>query len=385
MQRLQVMTVVGTRPELIRLSRVIARLDQVTDHVLVHTGQNYSDELNAIFFRDLRIRPPDVVFDAAAATAGETIGQVIIAADRLLRARRPDALLVLGDTNSAFAALAAKRLAIPVFHMEAGNRCFDQRVPEEINRRVIDHLADINLPYSTIAREHLLREGLPADRVVKTGSPLREVLDYYAADIRQSDVLARLQLAPRRYFVVSCHREEHVDAPARLAALARVLARVAETRGLRIIFSAHPRTRARLADAGLAFHPLVEILPAQGFFDYVHLEMQAAAVLSDSGTITEESSILNFPALNLRETHERHEGMEEAAVMMTGLDADRVEQALLVLETQGRGETRTLRDVADYAVPNVSEKIVRVMLSYVDYVRRTVWGVASGVDQAGPA
>lgn len=383
MQRLKVMTIVGTRPELIRLSRIIARLDQVTDHVLVHTGQNYSDELNGIFFRELAIRPPDVVFDAAGTTAGETIGQVIIATDRLLRERRPDALLVLGDTNSSLSALPAKRLAVPVFHMEAGNRCFDQRVPEEINRRVVDHLADVNLPYSDIAREYLLREGLPPDRVIKTGSPMREVLRHYLPSIERSDVLARLRLEPHGYFVVSCHREEHVDAPAKLAALARLLDTLARTREQRIIFSAHPRTRARLADAGLAFHPLVEVLPAQGFFDYVQLQRHAIAVLSDSGTITEESSILNFPALNIREAHERPEGMEEGAVMLTGLDEDRVQQALLVLETQGRGAERTLRLVDDYAAENVSEKIVRVIVSYTDYVRRTVWGIAPGVAPGG--
>ncbi len=368
------MTVVGTRPELIRLSRVIARLDQALDHTLVHTGQNYSSELNAIFFRDLGIRQPDVVLDGAAPTAGQAIGKMIAAADRVLRERRPDALLVLGDTNSTFAALAAKRLAVPVFHMEAGNRCFDQRVPEEINRRVIDHLADINLPYSAIARENLLREGLPPDRTITTGSPMREVLEHYRAGIDGSDILARLSLEPQRYFVVSCHREEHVDSPVMLAALADVLDWLGTTRQMPIVFSAHPRTRARIAEAGLAFHPLVRVVPALGFFDYVHLQMHAAAVLSDSGTITEEASILDFPAVNIRETHERHEGMEEAAVMMTGLSAARIDDALRVLASRVPGDRRPLPVPAAYAAPNVSEKIVRIIISYVDYARRTVWG-----------
>jgi UDP-N-acetyl-L-fucosamine synthase len=381
MARLTVMTVVGTRPELIRLSRIIARLDQTTDHLLVHTGQNYSDELNGVFFRELGIRPPDVSFDAAGETAAETIGKVIIATDRLLRERRPGALLVLGDTNSSLAALPAKRLRIPVFHMEAGNRSFDQRVPEEINRRMVDHLADVNLPYTAIAREYLLREGFPPDRVITTGSPMREVLEHYLPAIERSEVLARLGLEPERYFVVSCHREENVDPPEKLAALARLLDRLARTRGQRIIFSAHPRTRARIASAGLTFDPLVEVLPAQGFIDYIQLQRRATAVLSDSGTITEESSILNFPALNLREAHERPEGMEEGAVMMTGFDPDRVEQALGVLDTQERGARRTLRMVGDYAATRVSEKIVRIILSYTDYVRRTVWGESLGHQQ----
>lgn len=385
MSRLTVMTVVGTRPELIRLSRIIATLDQHTAHLLVHTGQNYSDELNGVFFRELGIRPPDVSFDAAGATAAETIGQVIIAMDRLLRERRVDALLVLGDTNSSLAALPAKRLRIPVFHMEAGNRSFDQRVPEEINRRIVDHLADINLPYTAIAREYLLREAFPPDRVIVTGSPMREVLEHYLPAIDRSDVLARLGLEPERYFVVSCHREENVDPPEKLAALARLLDHLARTRGQRIIFSAHPRTRARIASAGVTFDPLVEVLPAQGFIDYIQLQRHATAVLSDSGTITEESSILNFPALNLREAHERPEGMEEGAVMMTGFDPDRVDQALGVLAAQERGARRTLQMVGDYTAARVSEKIVRIILSYTDYVRRTVWGVSPGSASAGTA
>ncbi len=385
MSRLTVMTVIGTRPELIRLSRVIARLDQTTDHLLVHTGQNYSDELNGVFFRELGIRPPDVSLDAAGATAAETIGQVIIAMDRLLRERRPGALLILGDTNSSLAALPAKRLRIPVFHMEAGNRSFDQRVPEEINRRVVDHLADVNLPYTTIARDYLLREGLPPDRVIVTGSPMREVLEHHMPAIERSDVLPRLGLEPEQYFVVSCHREENVDPPEQLAALTRLLNHLARTRGQRIIFAAHPRTRLRVASAGVTFDPLVEVLPAQGFIDYVQLQRHATAVLSDSGTITEESSILNFPALNLREAHERPEGMEEGAVMMTGFDPARVDQALGVLTTQQRGARRTLAMVRDYATTNVSEKVVRIILSYADYVRRTVWGMSSSSAPDGPA
>jgi UDP-N-acetylglucosamine 2-epimerase len=376
--RLTVMTVLGTRPEIIRLSRVIAALDEAADHVLVHTGQNYADELNGVFFRDLEVRNPDYFLEAAGETAAETIGQVIIRIDRVLADVRPDALLVLGDTNSALAAIAAKRRRVAVFHMEAGNRCFDDRVPEEINRRLVDHIADVNLPYSGIAREYLLREGVPPDRIVRTGSPLPEVLEYYRPKIERSDVLARLGLEPERYFVVSAHREENVDSPVNLRALAAVLDAVATDSGLRVIFSAHPRTKKRLEAAGLAFHPKVEVLTALGFVDYVALQTRARAVLSDSGTITEESSILNFPALNIREAHERPEGMEEGAVMMTGLDVDRVRQALAVLESQGRGADRTLRVVADYTAPNVSAKIVRILLSYTNYVRRVVWGVPHG-------
>jgi UDP-N-acetyl-L-fucosamine synthase len=372
------MTIVGTRPELIRLSRVVARLDETTAHVLVHTGQNYSDELNGVFFRELGIRPPDVSFDAAGDTAAETIGNVIIAADRVLRERQPGALLILGDTNSSLAALPAKRLRIPVFHMEAGNRSFDQRVPEEINRRVVDHLADVNLPYTAIAREYLLREGLPPDRVIVTGSPMREVLEHYLPTIERSRVLARLGLEPERYFVVSCHREENVDPPEKLAALGRLLDWLARTHRKPIVFSTHPRTRARIASAGLTFDPLVQVLPAQGFIDYVQLQRHATAVLSDSGTITEESSILNFPALNLREAHERPEGMQEGAVMMTGFSPQRVGQALDVLATQERGARRTVQMPDDYQATRVSEKIVRIILSYTDYVRRTVWGIPGG-------
>jgi UDP-N-acetylglucosamine 2-epimerase len=376
--RLKVMTVLGTRPEIIRLSRVIAALDAATDHVLVHTGQNYDDELNGVFFRDLEIRRPDHFLDAAGSTAAETIGQVILRIDPLLAEAQPDALLVLGDTNSSLAAIAAKRRRVAVFHMEAGNRCFDDRVPEEINRRLVDHIADVNLPYSSIAREYLLREGFPPDRIVKTGSPMVEVLEHYRDRIAQSDVLARLGLEPERYFVVSAHREENVDSPVNLRALAAVLDAVASESGLRVIFSAHPRTRKRLETEALVFHQKVEVMTALGFIDYVALQMHAKAVLSDSGTITEESSILNFPALNIREAHERPEGMEEAAVMMTGLDVERVMQGLTVLESQGRGGTRTLRVVSDYTAPNVSDKVVRILLSYTNYVRRVVWGVPHG-------
>lgn len=373
MRKLKVMTVVGTRPEIIRLSRVIAALDRETEHVLVHTGQNYDYELNGIFFDQLGIRKPDHFLEAAGATPAETVAQVIARADAVLAQEQPDALLVLGDTNSCLAAYPAKRRRVPVFHMEAGNRCFDERVPEEINRRIVDHMSDINMPYSTIAREYLLREGLPPDRVIKTGSPMFEVLTYYAEAIGHSDAHERLGLADEEYFLVSCHREENVDSPRQFAGLVRVLNGLAELYGQRIIMSTHPRTRKRLAEEGVVLHPLIETLKPLGFLDYVHLEQHARAVLSDSGTITEESSILNFPALNIREAHERPAGMEEAAVMMTGLDWENVQRGLAVLATQGRGPRRTLRMVEDYAAPNVSEKVVRIILSYTDYVRRVVW------------
>lgn len=371
--RLKVMTVVGTRPEIIRLSRVIAALDCHMEHVLVHTGQNYDYELNGIFFDQLGIRKPDHFLEAAGGTPAETVGQVIARTDAVLAQERPDALLILGDTNSCLAAYAAKRRKVPVFHMEAGNRCFDQRVPEEINRKIVDHISDINLPYSTISREYLLREGLPPDRVVKTGSPMFEVLSYYAEGIDRSDVHERLGLDDEEYFLVSCHREENLDSPTNLAGLVAVLNSLAEDHGRRIIMSTHPRTRQRLEATGVALHPLVEPLKPLGFLDYVHLQKHASAVLSDSGTITEESSILNFPALNIREAHERPEGMEEGAVIMTGLNPESVRRGLAVLAAQGRGAQRTLRLVEDYAVPNVSEKVVRIILSYTGYVRRVVW------------
>lgn len=371
---LKVMTIVGTRPEIIRLSRVIDKLDRHCDHVLVHTGQNFDYELNEIFFVELGIRRPDVFLGAAGATAAETIGNVIIAADRVLRERRPDALLLLGDTNSSLAAISAKRLKIPIFHMEAGNRCFDFRVPEEINRRIVDHIADINLPYSSIAREYLLREGLPPECIITTGSPMREVIEHNWEKITGSDVLTRLKLSEQRYFLVSLHREENVDAPDSLRGLLGLLSRLAETYAIPVVVSTHPRTRQRIGAQGLSVHPGVLLHKPFGFCEYVNLQINARAVLSDSGTITEESSILNFPALNLREVHERPEGFEEASVMMTGLDADRVAQALGVLAEQKRGADRFLRMVKDYEPTNVSDKVLRIILSYTDFVRRRVWG-----------
>ena len=373
MKKLKVVTVVGTRPEIIRLSRVIARLDEHCDHLLVHTGQNYDYELNQIFFDDLGIRKPDHFLNAAGQTGAETIGNVIIAVDRMLAETEPEALLVLGDTNSCMAVIPAKRRKIPIFHMEAGNRCFDMRVPEEINRRIVDHTADINLTYSTIARNYLLREGLSPDMVIKTGSPMFEVLNYYRASIDASDILARLQLEPGKFFTVSAHREENIDSDKNFIKLVEVLNTVAEKFKLPVIVSTHPRTQKRVDAMGVKFHPNVRLLKPLGFMDYNKLQLEAQAVLSDSGTINEESSILNFPALNLREAHERPEGMEEAAVMMVGLDVERVIQALDILDTQSRGDTRTLCLVEDYSVPNVSEKVVRIIHSYRDYVMRTVW------------
>ncbi len=371
--KLKVMTVVGTRPELIRLSATIARLDQACDHVLVHTGQSYDYELNQIFFDDLGIRQPDYFLNAAGATGAETIGKVIIGVDQLLEKVRPEAFLVLGDTNSCLSILAAKRRKIPVFHMEAGNRCFDQRVPEEINRRIIDHTADINLPYSSIARQNLLAEGIAGDRVITTGSPMREVLDQMASKIAQSAILQALGLEALNYFVVSAHREENIDDPAQFSNLLNILNQLAERFGLPVIVSTHPRTQKRLDAATVKFDPLIRFMKPLGFSDYIQLQTNARAVLSDSGTITEESALLNFPALNLRQTHERLEGMEGASVMMVGLNPARVFQALELLDTQKRGLNRTLALSPDYNVPNVSEKIVRIILSYTDYVNRVVW------------
>lgn len=373
MRKLKVMTIVGTRPEIIRLSRTIFKLDQHCDHVLVHTGQNYDYELNEVFFSDLGIRKPDAFLEAAGITAAETIGQVIMAADKAMGHYQPEALLLLGDTNSALAAIAAKRRKIPIFHMEAGNRCFDFRVPEEINRRIVDHTADIHLPYSEIARDYLLREGLPPDQVIKTGSPMREVVEHYLADIEASDVLARLGLSQQHYFVMSSHREENVDSPENLRKLFDIANTLAERYQEPVIFSTHPRTRKRMDAIGLTAHPLVQFLKPFGFLDYVKLQMQARAVLSDSGTITEESSILNFPALNLREVHERPEGFEEASVIFVGLSTDRVLQGLSILETQPRGKERGLRLVNDYAPNNVSDKVLRIIQSYTDFVNRKVW------------
>lgn len=373
MKKLKLMTVVGTRPEIIRLSRVMAACDQYFDHVLVHTGQNYDYELNEIFFTDLGIRKPDHFLNAAGGTGAETIGNVIITVDKILDEVQPEALLVLGDTNSCMAVIPAKRRKIPTFHMEAGNRCFDMRVPEEINRRIVDHTADINLTYSTIARDYLLAEGLPADLVIKTGSPMFEVLNHYKAKIEASDVLERLGLKEQQYFIVSAHREENINSDQNFLDLVAMLNAVAEKYQFPVIVSTHPRTRKRIEQLNIEFHPLVQLLKPLGFSDYNKLQLSAKAALSDSGTINEESSILNFPALNLRQAHERPEGMEEAAVMMVGLTAERILQGLEILESQARGEERQLRLVEDYSMPNVSDKVVRIIMSYTDYVNRVIW------------
>jgi UDP-N-acetylglucosamine 2-epimerase len=379
MKKLKILTVVGTRPEIIRLSRVLARLDEHCEHVLVHTGQNYDYELNQVFFDDLGVRKPDYFLNSAEGSSGaaHTIGNLIIAVDKVLGEVQPEAMLVLGDTNSCLSVIPAKRRKIPIFHMEAGNRCFDQRVPEETNRRIVDHTADVNLTYSTIARDYLLREGLPPDLVIKTGSPMFEVLTYYRPRIDASDVLARLGLAAGGYFVVSAHREENIEAEQSFTKLVAVLNAVAEDHGLPVIVSTHPRTQKRIDATGAVFHPQVRLLKPLGFHDYNKLQLSARAVLSDSGTINEESSIMNFPALNLREAHERPEGMEEAAVMMVGLEVERVRQGLAILATQSRGADRSdphgIRQVADYSMPNVSDKVVRIIHSYTDYVNRVVW------------
>jgi len=374
-KKLKVMSVVGTRPEIIRLSRVLAALDVHCEHVLVHTGQNYDYELNQVFFDDLGVRKPDYFLSSAQGSTGaaNTIGNLITAVDGVLAQVQPEAMLVLGDTNSCLSVIPAKRRKIPIFHMEAGNRCFDMRVPEETNRRIVDHTADVNLTYSTIARDYLLREGLPPDLVIKTGSPMFEVLTHYRPRIDASDVLQRLELAEHNYFVVSAHREENIESPQSFTKLVAVLNAVAEDHKLPVIVSTHPRTQKRIDATGTRFHPQVRLLKPLGFHDYVKLQLSAKAVLSDSGTINEESSILNFPALNLREAHERPEGMEEAAVMMVGLEVERVRQALAILATQPRGADRALRQVADYSMPNVSEKVVRIIHSYTDYVNRVVW------------
>jgi UDP-N-acetylglucosamine 2-epimerase len=371
MKKLKVLTVVGTRPEIIRLSRVLCALDRYCDHTLVHTGQNYDYELNEIFFQDLEVRKPDYFLNAAGANAAQTIGNVIIEVDKVLEEVCPDAVLVLGDTNSCLAALPAKRRKIPIFHMEAGNRCFDQRVPEETNRKIVDHIADINLTYSDIAREYLLREGLPADRIIKTGSPMFEVLNYYKKGIDESDVLVKLNLEAGNYFVVSAHREENVDSDRLLDGLVNTLNELALRFDCPVIMSTHPRTKKRIDAKGIQFHPHVRLLKPMGFKDYVKLQQCSRAVLSDSGTISEESSILDFRAINIREAHERPEAMEEAAVMMTGLNTERVLQALAVLDQQSTSFIR--RPVADYSMPNVSEKVVRIILSYTDYINRVVW------------
>jgi UDP-N-acetylglucosamine 2-epimerase len=373
MKKLKVMTVVGTRPEIIRLSAVINKLEQsnAIDHVLVHTGQNYDYELNEVFFKDLNLKKPDYFLNAATGTPVETIGNILKKIDPILDREKPDAFLVLGDTNSCLCAIAAKRKHIPIFHMEAGNRCFDQRVPEETNRKIVDHTADINLTYSDIAREYLLREGIPADRVIKTGSPMFEVLNSRKDDIENSDVLERLGLEAGKYFVVSAHREENINSEQNFMDLVDTLNTIAEKYHMPLIVSTHPRTRKMIEAKGIEFNPLVKTMKPLGFNDYVKLQKYAKAVLSDSGTISEESSILGFRALNIRQAHERPEAMEEASVMMVGLKKERILQGLEVLETQ---EKDTLRLVADYSMPNVSDKVVRIILSYTDYINRVVWG-----------
>ena len=381
LKKIKILTVVGTRPEIIRLSQVILKLDASPsiEHILVHTGQNYDYELNEVFFEDLGLRKPDYFLNAAGGNATTTAGQILINIDPVLEAQKPDAFLVLGDTNSCLCAIAAKKRKIPIFHMEAGNRCFDQRVPEETNRKIVDHVSDINMTYSSIAREYLLREGLPADRIIKTGSPMLEVLTAYMEKIDASDILNRLSLKKKNYFVVSAHREENINSNNFLK-LVEVLNTIAEKYQFPIIVSTHPRTRNRIEEqkqlnnsTTQLFNPLVQLMKPLGFYDYNHLQKNAKAVLSDSGTISEESSIMNFPALNIREAHERPEAMEEASVMMVGLNPERIMQALLVLESQKRGIDRTLRPVYDYSMPNVSDKVVLIIISYTDYIKRTVW------------
>jgi UDP-N-acetylglucosamine 2-epimerase len=375
MQKLKVVTVVGTRPEIIRLSRTLAALDKHCEHILIHTGQNYDYELNQIFFDELGVREPDYFLGSAngSVSAANTIGNLITSVDKVLADVQPDAILVLGDTNSCLSVIPAKRRKIPIFHMEAGNRCFDMRVPEETNRRIVDHISDINLTYSANARDYLLREGLPPDQVIKVGSPMYEVLQYYMPQIESSDVLERLQVDGHNYFVVSTHREENIESDKHFLNIVNIMNALAEDFHLPVIVSTHPRTQKRVDSFGIKFHPLVKLLKPLGFYDYVKLQMSASAVLSDSGTINEESSVLNFPALNLREAHERPEGMEEAAVMMVGLDIDRVRQGLSILNSQLTGINRNIFLVKDYGIPNVSEKIVRIIHSYTDYVRRVVW------------
>lgn len=372
MKKLRVMTVVGTRPEIIRLSAVINRLEtsEAIDHVLVHTGQNYDYELNEVFFEDFKLRKPDYFLNAANGTAIETVGNILIKIDPILEEVKPDAFLVLGDTNSCLCAIAAKRRHIPIFHMEAGNRCFDQRVPEETNRKIVDHTADINLTYSDIAREYLLREGLPADRIIKTGSPMFEVLHSRKEDIQNSEIIQRLGLEKGQYFVVSAHREENISSDNNFMNLVDSLNTIAEKYQLPIIVSTHPRTMKMIEAKGIEFHQLVQTMKPMGFNDYNKLQLNAKAVLSDSGTISEEASTLNFKALNIRQAHERPEAMEEASVMMVGLEKERILQGLEVLETQ---DNDTLRKVSDYSMPNVSEKVLRIILSYTDYVNRVVW------------
>jgi UDP-N-acetylglucosamine 2-epimerase (non-hydrolysing) len=374
-QRLKVMTVVGTRPEIIRLARVMSALDnsKAIEHIIVHTGQNYDYELNQIFFDDLQIRKPDYFLNAAGSSATETIGKILINIDPLLEDIKPDAFLVLGDTNSCLCAIPAKKRHIPIFHMEAGNRCFDQRVPEETNRKIVDHISDINMTYSDIAREYLLREGLSADRIIKTGSPMFEVLNHYLPAIKSSNILEKLKLERNKYFVVSAHREENISSDSNFAGLVSSLNLVAEKYDLPIIVSTHPRTRKMIDAKGIVLHKNIQLLNPLGFNDYNALQLHSKAVLSDSGTISEESSILNFPALNIRQAHERPEAMEEASVMMVGLNPERILQGLIQLESQNSGDERSFRIVADYSMPNVSDKVVRILISYVDYIKRVVW------------
>jgi UDP-N-acetylglucosamine 2-epimerase (non-hydrolysing) len=375
MKRLKVISVVGTRPEIIRLSRVLTRLDSHCDHVMVHTGQNYDYELNEVFYQDLELRRPDYFLNSTENSNGvaNTIGNLITAMDSVLAEVKPEAMLILGDTNSCLSVIPAKRRKIPIFHMEAGNRCFDQRVPEEINRRIVDHTSDINMPYSTIARDYLLREGFPPDQVIKIGSPMFEVLKYYSDQINASTIMNRLNLRSRQYFVLSAHREENIETEIPFQKIISIANSVADVYGFPIIVSTHPRTQKRIEESSTVVHQLIRLMKPFGFHDYINLQMNSKAVLSDSGTINEESSILNFPAINLREAHERPEGMEETSVMLAGLDVNRVHQCLNILETQGCGIDRTLRLVADYSVPNVSEKVVRIIHSYTDYIKRVVW------------
>ena len=374
-KKIKVVSVVGTRPEIIRLSRIFSILEIYCDHILIHTGQNYDYELNQIFFDDLKIRKPDFFLDSAkkSKSVSDTIGNVISKTDLILEKIKPDAILVLGDTNSCLSVIPAKRRKIPIFHMEAGNRCFDQRVPEEINRRIVDHVADINLTYSSIAREHLLKEGLPINQIIKTGSPMYEVLNYYLPQIKQSNIISKLKLKKKKYFLVSAHREENIESDINFNKLVKVINFLVKEYDLPIVVSTHPRTQKKLNLKNYKFSSKVRFLKPLGFHDYISLQMHSRATLSDSGTITEESSILNFPALNIRETHERPEGMEETSVMMVGLEIDRIQQGLIILQKQLRGKTRVLSLVKDYKVPNVSEKIVRIIHSYIDYINQVVW------------
>jgi len=373
MKKMRVITIVGTRPEVIRLSRTISKLDDACEHILVHTGQNYDYELNEIFFKDLGVRKPDYFLNVAGKNGAETIGKVIIEVDRILDQVKPEAMLILGDTNSCLAVIPAKRRKIPIFHMEAGNRCFDERVPEEINRKIIDHTADINLTYSTIAREYLLSEGLKPDMVIKTGSPMYEVLSHHKDDIGKSSILNKLNLIEGEYFVVSAHREENIDSEINFAKLVDVLNNIAKKYNFPVIVSTHPRTQSRINESKVKFHKKVQLLKPLGFIDYNKLQTSSKVVLSDSGTISEESSILNFPALNIREAHERPEAMEEASVMMVGLELERIFQAITLLDKQPKGNKRLFRQVSDYSMPNVSLKVIRIIHSYTDYVNKVVW------------